>query len=75
MKSDPIAWLARMIDVCGRPILLKITDGQAHDGRSARDMLGSLATCGAAGEMPLADQFIDPMTSLASGPHLAFSDL
>jgi transposase len=28
----------------GNPILLKLTAGQAHDGRSARDMLGGLGT-------------------------------
>ncbi len=31
-----------LVDACGLPILLKITEGQAHDGRSAHDMLGSL---------------------------------
>ena len=31
-----------LVDACGLPILLKITEGQAHDGRSAYDMLGSL---------------------------------
>ncbi len=28
----------------GRPVALKITEGQAHDGRAAADMLGSLGT-------------------------------
>jgi transposase len=31
-----------LVDACGLPILLKITEGQAHDRRSAHDMLGSL---------------------------------
>ena len=31
-----------LVDACGLPILLKITEGQAHDGRSAQDMLGTV---------------------------------
>jgi len=31
-----------LVDACGLPILLKITEGQAHDGPGAQDMLGSL---------------------------------
>ena len=31
-----------LVDACGLPILLKLTEGQAHDGRSAEDMLGSV---------------------------------
>jgi transposase len=31
-----------LVDACGLPILLKITEGQAHDGCSAKDMLGTL---------------------------------
>lgn len=31
-----------LVDACGLPILLKLTEGQAHDGRSAEDMLGTL---------------------------------
>ena len=31
-----------LVDAEGRPILLKLTEGQAHDGRSAADMFGSL---------------------------------
>jgi transposase len=31
-----------LVDAAGLPIALKITEGQAHDGRSADDMLGSL---------------------------------
>src|SRR3954468_17262135 len=29
-----------LVDAEGRPVALKITPGQAHDGRSATDMLG-----------------------------------
>ncbi len=31
-----------IVDACGLPIVLKLTEGQAHDGRSAEDMLESL---------------------------------
>ena len=31
-----------LVDAIGRPILLKLTEGQAHDGRSALDMYRSL---------------------------------
>jgi len=31
-----------LVDLMGRPICLKITAGQAHDGRSARDMYDSV---------------------------------
>ena len=31
-----------LVDAEGRPVALKITPGQAHDGRSATDMLGGL---------------------------------
>lgn len=31
-----------LVDAEGRPIMLKITPGQAHDGRSATDMVGGL---------------------------------
>lgn len=30
------------MDACGLPIALKLTEGQAHDGRSAADMLGTV---------------------------------
>ena len=32
-----------LVDAYGLPIALKLTAGQAHDGRSADDMLGSIA--------------------------------
>jgi transposase len=44
-----------LVDACGLPILLKITEGQAHDGRSAHDMLGSLGC----GDTLLADRGYD----------------
>lgn len=44
-----------LVDAGGLPILLKITAGQAHDGRSAADMLGSLGR----GDVLLADHGYD----------------
>jgi transposase len=44
-----------LVDAVGRPILLKLTEGQAHDGRSAADMLGSVG----AGQTLLADRAYD----------------
>ena len=41
-----------LVDADGLPIALKLTEGQAHDGRAACDMLGSLA----AGNILLADR-------------------
>ena len=32
-----------LVDACGMPIMLKLTEGQAHDGSSAEDMLGRSA--------------------------------
>ena len=44
-----------LVDADGLPITLKLTEGQAHDGRAACDMLGSLA----AGNILLADRAYD----------------
>ena len=44
-----------LVDACGLPILLKLTEGQAHDGRSADDMLGSIGR----GDILLADRAYD----------------
>lgn len=44
-----------LVDACGLPILLKLTEGQAHDGRSAQDMLGTLGR----GDVLLADRAYD----------------
>ena len=44
-----------LVDACGLPIVLKLTAGQAHDGRSAEDMLDSLRE----GSVLLADSAYD----------------
>jgi len=44
-----------LVDANGLPIVLKITPGQAHDGRSAADMFESLM----AGDILLADRAYD----------------
>jgi transposase len=44
-----------LVDAEGRPIHLKFTEGQAHDGTSARDMLDSLG----AGATLIADRAYD----------------
>ena len=44
-----------LVDACGLPIALKLTEGQAHDGRSAEDMLDTVR----AGNILLADRAYD----------------
>ena len=44
-----------LVDAEGLPIALKLTEGQAHDGRSAADMLGSIQ----AGHILLGDRAYD----------------
>ena len=44
-----------VVDANGNPIVLKLTEGQAHDGRSAADLLGSVG----AGQTLLADRGYD----------------
>lgn len=44
-----------LVDANGLPVVLKITEGQAHDGRSARDMLTGLEE----GDILLADRAYD----------------
>ena len=44
-----------LVDACGLPIVLKLTEGQAHDGRSAADMLETLTD----GTILLADRAYD----------------
>ena len=44
-----------LVDAWGLPILLKLTEGQAHDGRSAQDMLGTLGR----GDVLLGDRAYD----------------
>ena len=44
-----------LVDANGLPVTLKLSEGQAHDGRTARDMLSSLR----AGQILLADSAYD----------------
>ena len=44
-----------LVDAEGLPIALKLTEGQAHDGRSAQDMLGGIGE----GQILLADRAYD----------------
>ncbi len=44
-----------LVDACGLPITLKLTEGQAHDGRSAQDMFDTVR----AGTILLADRAYD----------------
>ncbi len=44
-----------LVDAQGRPIHLKLTEGQAHDGRSAADMFQTLGS----GDILLADRAYD----------------
>ena len=44
-----------LVDADGLPIALKLTEGQAHDGRSAHDMLGTVRK----GNILLADRAYD----------------
>jgi transposase len=44
-----------LVDRFGLPIVLKLTEGQAHDGKSAADMLGTVAK----GDTLLADRAYD----------------
>ncbi|WP_373325199.1 IS5 family transposase [Methylorubrum thiocyanatum] len=63
-RADPVMGRSRggltskihaLVDAEGRPVALKITAGQAHDGRSAADMLGGLG----AGQILLGDRAYD----------------
>ena len=56
-----------LVDACGLPILLKLTEGQAHDGRSAQDMLGTLGR----GDVLLADRAYDSDALRQASPHAA----
>ena len=44
-----------LVDAEGRPIALKLTEGQAHDGHSAADMLDAISN----GQVLLADRAYD----------------
>jgi transposase len=48
-----------VVDANGLPVALKLTEGQAHDGRSAADMLHGLGP----GQTLLA---VEPMTAMHS---------
>ena len=54
-----------VVDANGNPILLKLTEGQAHDGRSAADMLDTLG----AGQTLLADRAYDSDALRAAMAH------
>ena len=53
-----------LVDTLGRPIRLKLTAGQAHDGRSASDMFDTVE----AGNILLADRACQPVDELADQP-------
>ena len=44
-----------LVDACGLPIALKLTEGQAHDGPPAQDMLAAMGP----GQILLADRAYD----------------
>jgi transposase len=53
-----------LVDANGLPILLKLTPGQAHDGRSVADMLDGLSQ----GQILLADRGYDSDALRAASP-------
>lgn len=58
---------ALVVDAEGVPIALKLTEGQAHDGRSASDMLEALSE----GQILLADRAYDSNALRQSLPSAA----
>src|ERR1700757_755876 len=54
-RGGPTTKIHAVVDANGLPIALKLTPGQAHDGRSAEGMLESLG----AGDILLADRGYD----------------
>jgi transposase len=54
-RGGLITKIHALVDANGNAIALKLTEGQAHDGRSARDMLGGIG----AGQTLLADRAYD----------------
>ena len=44
-----------LVDANGMPVMLKLTEGQAHDGKSAQDMMGTVGS----GQILLADRAYD----------------
>lgn len=55
VPSDAMSKIHALVDAAGRPIRLKLTEGQAHDGRSAADMFETVE----AGHILLADRAYD----------------
>jgi transposase len=61
-----------LVDANGLPIALKLTEGQAHDGRSAEDMFETVQ----AGQILLADRAYDSdATRLALGTRGAWANI
>jgi len=54
-RGGPTTKIHAVVDACGLPIMLKLTEGQAHDGRSAQDMLGTIGR----GDVLVADRAYD----------------
>ena len=54
-RGGPTTKIHALVDAEGRPIRLKLTEGQAHDGRSAADMLDTVEP----GNILLADRASD----------------
>ena len=61
-RGGPTTKIHALVDAFGLPILLKLTEGQAHDGRSADDMLDGLGN----GDVLLADRAYDSDAMRAS---------
>ena len=57
-RGGPTTKIHALVDANGLPVVLKLTAGQAHDGRSAGDMLGSIGE----GQVLLADRAYDSDT-------------
>jgi len=81
-KSDAIPCMGRsrgglttkihaLVDAFGLPILLKLTEGQAHDGRSAQDMLGTLGR----GDVLLGDRAYDSDACAKTSPRAAHAPM
>ena len=54
-RGGPTTKIHALVDANGLPIRLKLTEGQAHDGRSAADMVDGIG----AGQILLADRAYD----------------
>ena len=60
-----------LVDALGRPIRLKLTEGQAHDGRSAADMFATLGK----GQVLLADRLTIAMLCVKPSPNEAHGEI